>query len=256
MKLKQVAAQLYTVRDYLKTPGDIAKSLKKVSDIGYQAVQLSGLGPIDDAELVKILDGEGLVCCATHEDGKTILDEPEKVVEHLQRLNCVYTAYPHPSGVELKDLTDVESLAARLNDSGKVMSEAGITLTYHNHHIEFRKFDGRLMLDVLYENTDPRYLQGEPDTYWIQYGGGDPADWCRKLHGRLPLLHMKDFSITSENSITYAEIGNGNLNWPEIIHAAEESGCEWFIVEQDVCPGDPFESLKISFDYIRNMLVE
>ena len=67
---------------------------------------------------------------------------------------------------------------------------------------------------------------------------------------------MKDFAITSENSIAYAEIGNGNLNWQEIIHAAEESGCEWFIVEQDVCPGDPFESLKISFDYIRNMLVE
>ena len=181
MKLKQAAAQLYTVRDYLKTPGDIAKSLKEVSDIGYQAVQLSGLGPIDDAELVKILDGEGLVCCATHEDCQQILDEPEKVVEHLNRLDCAYTAYPYPAGVELKELADVENLAARLNASGKVMSEAGITLTYHNHHIEFRKFDGKLMLDVLYEKSDPRYLQGEPDTYWIQYGGGDPADWCRNF---------------------------------------------------------------------------
>lgn len=256
MKLKQVAAQLYTIRDHLKTPSDIARSLKKVSDIGYQAVQISGMGPIDESELVKILDGEGLVCCATHENGNMILNEPEKVIERLRKLDCTYTAYPHPGGITLDKLADVEALAAKLNASGKLLSEAGIILTYHNHHIEFRRFDGRLMLDVIYENTDPRYLQGEPDTYWIQYGGGDPADWCRKLDGRLPLLHMKDYIITPDNSIAFAEIGSGNLNWPEIIQAAEQSGCEWYIVEQDVCPKDPFESLKSSFDYIKSMLVE
>ena len=88
MKLKQVAAQLYTIRDHLKTPSDIAKSLKRVSDIGYQAVQISGMGPIDESELVKILDGEGLVCCATHENGNMILNEPEKVIERLRKLDC------------------------------------------------------------------------------------------------------------------------------------------------------------------------
>ncbi|MEN6357530.1 MAG: sugar phosphate isomerase/epimerase [Armatimonadota bacterium] len=256
MKLKQVAAQLYTLRDYLKTPADIAASLKKVSDIGYQAVQLSGMGPIYESELVRILDGEGLVCCATHENGQSLLDDPKAIIDRLNKLNCIYTAYPYPAGVELNSLADVESFASRLDASGRVLAEAGITLAYHNHHIEFRRFEGELMLDVIYSHTDPRYLQGEPDTYWIQYGGGDPADWCRKLNGRLPLLHMKDYAVMPDLSVTYAEVGNGNLNWHEIIHAAQESGCQWYIVEQDECRRDPFESLKISFDYIRNNLVD
>jgi hypothetical protein len=32
-------------------------------------------------------------------------------------------------------------------------------------------------------------------------------------------------------------------------------GCAWFIVEQDTCPGDPFDSLRQSFDYIKANLV-
>ncbi len=77
----------------------------------------------------------------------------------------------------------------------------------------------------------------------------------RLAKGRLPLLHMKDYMVNDENAPQFAEIGVGNLPWPQIIAAAEESGCEWFIVEQDTCPGDPFDSLQISFDYIRANLV-
>ena len=52
------------------------------------------------------------------------------------------------------------------------------------------------------------------------------------------------------------EIGSGNLDWPRLIPAAEKSGCQWFIVEQDTCPGDPFDSLKSSFDHLTRHLVE
>ena len=66
---KNLAAQLFTIRDYTKTPKDIAESMKKIKAIGYDAVQISGLGPIDPKELAAILDGEGLVCCASHDGG-------------------------------------------------------------------------------------------------------------------------------------------------------------------------------------------
>lgn len=258
MKIDQVAAQLYTIRDYLKTPKDIAASLGKVRAMGYQAVQISGMGPIPEAELVRILDGEGLTCRATHENGQTILDQPEAVADRLDRLNCRYTAYPHPGGVKLDTLQDVQELAAALDRAGKVLHERGKVLAYHNHAIEFRRFDGRLMLEVIYGETDPRYLQGEIDTFWVQSGGGDPAEWCRRLSGRLPLLHMKDFVRTREDKPAFAEIGRGNLNWRTIIRAAEEAGCEWFIIEQDGewLDGDPFKSLAESFRYVRDFLAE
>jgi hypothetical protein len=40
------------------------------------------------------------------------------------------------------------------------------------------------------------------------------------------------------------------------VAAAERVGCEWFIVEQDVTPGDPFDSLERSFRYVQSELVE
>ncbi len=254
MEIEQVALQLYTLRDHLKTPADIAASLKKVRGIGYQAVQASGMGPIPEAEFLSILDGEGLTLCATHEPSDTVLNEPQAVVERLKKLSCAYTAYPYPTGINFADETQMRQLAERLEVAGKILQEAGQVLTYHNHAIEFVRMGEMTFLDFLYANTNPEYLQAEIDTYWVQYGGGDPIAWCEKLAGRLPLLHLKDYAFTIDNKPTYTEIGAGNLDWKKIIAAAEGSGCRWFIVEQDTCPGDPFDSVAKSYRYIAEHL--
>ena len=255
MKIEQVAAQLYTLRDFTKTPADIAATLKKVRGLGYQAVQASALGPIEESELVKILNGEGLTCCATHESGDTILNNPQAVVEKLQKLGCKYTAYPYPGGIDFSDEAQILALARKLNKSGAVLREAGQTLTYHNHAIEFVRHGGMTALEIIYKKSSKKNLQGEIDTYWVQYGGADPVDWCKRLKGRLPLLHMKDYAFLTSDKPMMAEIGSGNLNWKKIVATAEKSGCQWFIVEQDVCPADPFDSLKKSFEYIAANLV-
>src|ERR1051326_3788556 len=89
-----LAAQLYTLRDFLKTPADIAATLKKVAQIGYRSVQLSAVGPIDDRELKKILDGEGLSACATHTNFDRLRDDLDAVVAEHQILGCKHTAIP------------------------------------------------------------------------------------------------------------------------------------------------------------------
>lgn len=256
MKLSQVAIQLYTLRDFIKTPADVTSTLKRVKAIGYDAVQVSGMGPISEAELTSILDGEGLTCCATHEPGNVIRKNPQAVVDRLLALDCKLTAYPYPADVDMGDLSDIDALTTDLNAAGKLLAEAGLTLAYHNHGIEFVQIDGLTALDRIYRDTNPAYLQGELDTYWIHYGGGDNVEWCEKLNGRLPLLHLKDYCFTHENKPTFCEIGSGTLNFKRIIAAAEASGCGWFIVEQDTCPGDPFVSIKKSFDYIKANLCE
>ncbi len=256
MKVSQVAAQLYTLRKHLKTPEDIVASLRKVRAIGYQAVQVSGMAPIAEDELMRILDGEGLTCCATHEPGQRIVEEPERVVERLAKLNCTYTAFPNPGAYSMNTAEAVKSLAAMLDKSGKVLAEAGQVLTYHNHAGEFMRFGAHTALDLMYMHTESRHLQGELDTYWVQAGGADPVAWCRKLKGRLPLIHIKDYAIDAEHKPRFAEIGYGNLDFKAIVREAEAAGCLWFIVEQDTCPGDPFDSLKMSFDYIQSELCE
>ena len=146
-------------------------------------------------------------------------------------------------------------MIAGLDKAGAVLRENGLALTYHNHSMEFRKLEGQTIWDRIFQNTDPKNLGAEPDTYWVQHGGANPVTVCKKLAGRLPLIHLKDYKVDENNQPLLCEIGAGNLEFPEIIAAAEKSGCQWFIVEQDRTPGDPFDSLKQSFDYIRANLV-
>ncbi|MCX6950746.1 MAG: sugar phosphate isomerase/epimerase, partial [Verrucomicrobia bacterium] len=142
MKLSQVAAQLYTVRDHCKTTADFAASVKKVRGIGYAGVQLSGIGPIPDEEILTILRGEGLTLCATHEPALQILDETERCVARLQRLGCRLTAFPFPHGVDFTQPDQVHTLVRKLDAAGEKFRAAGITLAYHNHAIEFQRFEG------------------------------------------------------------------------------------------------------------------
>jgi sugar phosphate isomerase/epimerase len=128
-----------------------------------------------------------------------------------------------------------------------------MTLCYHNHALEYFQRDRRTVLDDIFARTSPKHLQAELDIHWVQAGGGDPAETCRRLAGRLPLLHVKDFSVTAQGERQFAEVGCGNLNIPEILAAAEAAGCQWFIVEQDTCPSDPFECIARSLKYLKDM---
>ena len=92
----------------------------------------------------------------------------------------------------------------------------------------------------------------ELDTYWLQHGGADPAHWIGKLKGRVPLVHLKDMAVQGTTPIM-AEVGEGNMNWEAILASCRAAGVRWYIVEQDICQRDPFESLRISLQNLRGM---
>jgi sugar phosphate isomerase/epimerase len=255
MNIEQVGVQLYTVRDYLTTPEDYQESLQKISEIGYRSVEVAGPRPISESAIAALCAEKGLVINSSHEDSGLILQHPEKVVENLDAFGCRYTAYPYPQGIDFKSRDAVKGFIEGLDASGEVLARSGKVLTYHNHALELEMLDGMPILEIIYGQTDPRLLQGEIDTYWIHTGGSSPEAWCARLRDRLPLLHIKDCALGEDGQPRVAEIGQGELDFQTIIATAEASGCQWFIVEQDTCPGDPFASLEMSFKYIHDNLV-
>lgn len=256
MKLNQIAIQLYSLRDFCKTAADYAATLRRVREIGYRGIQISGVGPIPASELRSIAEGEGLAVAATHEPFAAILDEPQKVSDRLAELGTRYTALPYPAGVDFSDAAAVARMIGRADAAGAVLRAAGCVLTYHNHALELYRLNGKTILESIYEGTRPENLQGEIDTYWIQAGGGNPVEWVARLRNRLPLLHLKDYGVDAAGKAQYTEIGYGNLDFKAIVREAALSGTEWYIVEQDSTPGDPFESVKMSFDYIKTNLID
>jgi sugar phosphate isomerase/epimerase len=252
-KIDQVAIQLYTLRNFTRTLPDFVATLKKVREIGYRSVQVSGIG-IPYPEAKKALDDAGLIVCATHESGELILQNPGAVSERLNAIGTTHTAYPYPAGIDFGNAETVRELARKLDAAGATLAKNGHTLSYHNHGVELTRFGDATVLDYLMEATNPAHLKAELDTYWVQYGGGDPVAWIDKVAGRAPLLHLKDYAISRESKPFFAEVGHGNLDWKKILASAQRAGVEWLIVEQDDCPGDPFDSIRKSFDYLNALL--
>lgn len=251
MTKSMIGVQLYTLHEFLKTPSEIAKTLKRVKTIGYEAVQLCGLGPIETHELKQILNGEGLEVAATHESYEKMSQETQKVIEEHAILGCKYTALDSiPESYRTEQ--GYFQFAKEASEVAHRLAEGGIRFSYHNHSFELEKYGKRTGLEILFEESDPTVFNFEIDTYWIQHGGGDPADWIRRSKGRIPLVHFKDMTVLNRQPIM-TEVGEGNLNWPEICRMCFQSGVRWFLVEHDICQRDPFESLTISLENMHQM---
>jgi sugar phosphate isomerase/epimerase len=258
MKRERIAAQLYTVRDHCNDAHDLVETLKKVRAIGFRAVQLSSIGPLEVRELARVLDGEGLACCATHEDSEELLNEPAPIVERLRILGCGAAAYPWPKDQDFSTLEGVRRLCRALNRTGKFFRKEGVTFAYHNHALELHRVGVKTVLDIIAAETDPEAVEIELDTYWVQAGGGDPVDWLGRLKGRASLLHLKDYGVDHKGKATFEEIGSGTLGWENIFAAAKRAGSRWYIVEQDSDweEMDPFLSLKTSWAFLRKHFAE
>lgn len=247
MKTTQLAAQLYTFRDSCKNPRQLAKTLKEISGVGLQAVEVAGICPIDPAELRQMADDCGLKICSLHGKGGETLANPAKVAAEADVLGSDIVVYSYPEGFDLTKSEDASRLVELLRTAESEYRHRNKTFCYHHHSLEFFRHGGKTVLERILDEAAPINL--ELDTYWIQHGGGSPVDWCRKMSRRLPIIHLKDFG--SINGVpTMMEVGNGNLDWPAILESADAAGCKWFCIEQDTCLGDPLDSLKASYDYL------
>jgi len=249
-----VAAQMYTVRDFTTSEAGIRESLKKVKELGYEAVQMSAWAPIEPALLKDIADENQLEICATHISFDEVMHNTDWQIAAHKTYNCQYVGlgsmperYRSSKEGFLQFVRDIEPAARRITD-------AGLTFIYHNHNFEFARFDGVTGMDLLMENTSPDWFQFEMDTYWVQAGGEDVVERIRRLHDRMEVVHFKDmvFDPVSGAAIM-AEVGEGNINWQGVIRACGEIGAKWHIVEQDVCQRDPFASLGISLRNLQRM---
>jgi len=248
MSTPVLAAQLYTVREFTKTAGDLAKSLQKVRAIGYTAVQVSAIGSIRPLEVKRIADDNGVSICNNHIGWPRLLYDLNAVIDEHLLWDCKHVAVGSMPA-EYRDAGEAgyQRFAADATAIGRKLDAVDLTFSYHNHSFEFQRFGKRNGLEIVYDGSDPRYLQAELDTYWIQHGGGDVIDWIKRMANRMPVIHLKDMAIVGHRVQMMAEVGEGNLNWPGILAACKEANVEWYAVEQDICPGDPFESLAISY---------
>ena len=267
LKPSLIGLQLYTVRDAMQK--DPADTLSKVAKIGYNSVEgatytgSQKFYEMDPSAFSRLLKDNGLVMPSGHyrlgeEKTKgeitkgTILHEWDKAVDDaavvgLKYMVCAYLSTEERGGIDhYKYVTD------QLNIAGERCKKAGMQLCYHNHDFEFIKHGDICPYDILL-GADKDLVKMEMDIYWVTKAGKDPIELFNQHPGRFPLLHLKDMDNTPEKGFT--EVGNGVINFKEILKHQNEAGLQYFFVEQDKCPGSPFDSITKSIDYIKKNLI-
>jgi sugar phosphate isomerase/epimerase len=261
-----IGLQLYTVRDHIQQ--NAAATLAKVAEIGYTSVEgtygdgkFNTLAP---SEFKKLLKQNGLIMPSCHYrlgeekvNGQTpvgtILSGWEKAVDDAAALDQKYMVCAYLSESERGSLDHYKKLADIFNKAGEACKKAGIQFCYHNHDFEFVQQDGKYPYNVLLENSDKELVKMEMDLYWVTKAKQDPIALFDAHPGRFPLFHMKDMDKTPEQNFT--EVGNGVIDFRKILDHASTAGMKYYFVEEDKCPGDPYDSIKMSYAYIKKNLV-
>ncbi|MDO5327531.1 MAG: sugar phosphate isomerase/epimerase [Clostridia bacterium] len=243
----QIGAQMYTTRESCKTLEGFAETLTRIADIGYKTVQVSGTCPYDAEWLKKELDRTGLKCVLTHIPPARLMDETRQVIADHNVFDCDYIGLGY-WGFDPEQGMSYEKFMETWPAVARKIREGGKYFMYHNHDREFIHRDGKPILARLAEEIPALDMGFTVDTFWVQAGGGDPAQWIQDLSGRVPCIHLKDYAYGKSMAV----VGEGNINFDRVFQAAEAAGTKYMLVEQDDCHGeDPIECLRRSYLYLK-----
>jgi sugar phosphate isomerase/epimerase len=245
MKRDQISLQLYTVRE--ETARDMPGTLRRISEIGYPAVEFAGFGDLSAQDLATITGDLGLRASGAHVAFDSWEADPEAVVADLHTLECAHAILPIAPPEYRGDGPAVARLAESLNRWGEVCRQGDVSFSYHNHDFEFAPLGESTFWDVLTRETDPAIVGLELDLYWVKYGGADPETVLRDVGSRVSLVHLKD--MAPDDTRSDLPVGEGTMPWRELLQAADAIGAEWYIAEQDN-PRDALEDVRISLEHL------
>ena len=249
-----LGAQFYTLKDFCKTLDGLEESFKKVADMGITAIQLSGVCEYEPEWALEKAKENGLDIVITHTKFDKLVNETEAVIEFHKRMNCHYIGVGGlPVGEDMDD-AKVERGMELMIPAAKKIAAAGFQFMYHNHAKEFARQtpEHDLYINRIMDALTPDELGITLDTYWVQAGGGDPAQWIMKTAGRNDCVHFKDMVFDrTEKKIHIAPIGEGNMNYDSIIEACQKAAVKYGFIELDNCYGeDPFACMERSYKYL------
>lgn len=265
--MKKFGLQLFSIRDRLTTPEGTREAFKNIAKMGYTEVQTAGTYDyIKPEDFAAYASEAGLYVCGTHYSYDKIKNDIEGTVRYHNTLGTKIIGVGGASSMEVfKSKENLLSFIDEFNGLAEIYAKHGFKLSYHNHATEGIKIDGKPVLEYMIEGFS-KNVTFCLDTYWAQIGGFDVVHTIERLNGRIDILHLKDFRAFHEYKLAdgkilhgpdMIEVGEGNLDFPRIVKAAEAAGCKYFIVEDEhYSTGDSMESVNISASYIKNKLLE
>jgi sugar phosphate isomerase/epimerase len=272
--MPRIGVQMMMLKSKVEESGPY-EVLRRLQAIGFSAVEVSQI-PMTSANVAEMRRAKdelgadfGALSAGLDaglndslvSDYTKIVDDAHSLGASRLRIGMMPFAAMASHEALLEFCRQAEEVAARLVDDG-------LTLYYHNHHLEFAQRGDSTILDII--RAEAPTMRLEIDVHWVQRGGRDPVRTLQKYAGLVDLVHLKDYRIGElpptafealqagdytafmqafTGVVQFGEVGEGNLEWTEIIDQAIASGAEYLLIEQDDQYGrDPYDCLQTSHD--------
>lgn len=249
----KLGAQLFSVRQFTQNYDDLSSTLGKLKKIGYDAIQVSAIGPIPADQIAELSKKYSLPVTCTHSPLPRILNETEALIEEHKKYGCYQIGIGWIDPKTYDTVEKARDIIKMLKEPVKKIMDAGLTLAYHNHAAEFDDIGGTCFLDLLIDEFPEMHFI--LDTYWATYAGRDPIEYIKRIGGaRMENIHFKDMETEGKGRI--CACGNGILDFAKIYDVAKSVGVQNVLVEEDNAQddyGDAFEQMAISYKNLKSL---
>lgn len=248
--MAQIGLQLFTIRT--ETEKDFLGSLKKVAEIGYDGVEFAGYYETPARTIKQVLEDSGLQAVGTHFGVDVLESQLDQVIADALVLECASIGCPGFWGVDYEQADTFQHFADLFNRVGEQCHTHGLRFLYHIHGHEFVTLGDTTGINILLDNTNSDWVTFQPDIYWIQRAGVDPAVFLQQYGNRCDHIHLKD--ATDSETWHDTEVGSGIVNTHGAVDALKDQSVAWWIVEQEAFDKPLFESVAISLKNVRKLV--
>lgn len=253
---QEIALQLYSLRNEMKE--DVKGSHQLVADWGIKYIEGGGTYGMELEAYKNLISGLGLSMIAVGADYNQLKDNPQEIIDNAKAFGAKYATcfwIPHPSG-QFSDEEMQEAIEV-FNRAGKILKDAGITLTYHPHGYEFKPYGKGTLFDKML--VEANQFEFNMDVYWVKMGGGDPLAIMKKYPKKFPLLHLKDRAHGTPGNTngqgdveTNVVLGTGDVDIRGLIKQAKKVGTKYLIIEDE--SSRSVQQIPQSVAYIKQVL--
>ena len=199
-------------------------------------------------ELKRLIDEFGIEISSIQVKPKHVFGHADEIIEFCGITGCkrvVISMLPFKCILGGDD--KFYSFASTLDGYYDSYSQSGITLAYHHHNWEYVKLSsGESRMEYLLKNTER--IKFVHDTYWTAKCGISPARQIEDFGERLLGIHLRDLTLVKKGikvDSRDAAIGDGVIDFAEVLTAAERVGCSYYVIEQKT--KQPYRDVAKSF---------
>jgi sugar phosphate isomerase/epimerase len=231
-------------------------TLAQLAGMGYRYLEFGGTWGEEPLSLLGFLKGIGLLPLAGGTSMAALQgDGLQASIEDALQMEKKYLVcyWPWMDSGEHLTWDHVHFAVEQFHRIGEACNQYGIRFAVHNHEKEFQPLDGKVIYEYFLENTKAELVTMEVDLYWAYKGGADIRAYFKSHPGRFELVHVKD-SKDDPDLRSFACVGSGILDFPDLLSFREIAGFKHLIVEHDKPdPDKEMECARSSIAYLQSL---